>query len=449
MPKRRFSLFGQGKTEGEKLRLLDIIGDKTHAPEKITDHSEIQVKENDFVSPLLKIDKIAPPSIPIIGIGGAGVRITNEIVKRLKKYNIEYNTLGLDINQSELDRAKHIKNKFLIPSNIQGTSKQYLRGRSIAIKNAMNISNNIGDYFSQLNTELNHDIVFVILGAGGTGVGVGLEIVEILKNLNKKTVPFLILPSNDENTRIKFNSAVALYHFSYAPRNRCDNLITICLDNQRFFDHNSDYSASSLVSAMNERYAAAIADLIVSTELNSDGYSADLNEFIEIFREIKGIGMIDFMHGKDISNIDAFYKENESLSSTLEADVYSGTRSYLFVQSAERQISSLEYRSLLNAFNNIDIFPKLNETGMENYVEIRGITTGIKIPDRIQTLMLYAEDVRVTLLDKELENATKGSGNPKIDRLEGDSDIEVMDSEELREIRAEEYAKKRRGGELT
>ncbi len=366
------------------------------------------------------------PQIPIIGIGGAGLNLTDSIVKRLSTYKIQYNTMGIDINQKELDKNSMIETKYLIDDR-QSTNKQYLRGNSIAREKQDILRQRISSYLASLKVD--NEVVFVLLGGGGTGVGVAIEVIDILISMGKRPVPFLMLPSEDENTRIKFNTAVALYKFSYAPSDRCFDLVTICIDNNLFISKNKNNSISSTLAGINERVAATIADIIISTELTSHGYNSELNDFIEIFREIKGIGTLTYMHHTEDDSIDNIFRDNLMMANSFECDIFSGTRSYIFVQSAEAQLTSMEYRSFLNQFNNIDIFPKLNEAGKDKFIAIRGVTTGIKLPDRIRDLIKFAEDVRVNLLTKENNNSMQGKGNPRINRLKGDADIEVIDDE--------------------
>jgi hypothetical protein len=52
----------------------------------------------------------------------------------------------------------------------------------------------------------------------------------------------------------------------------------------------------------------------------------------------------------------------------------------------------------------------------------------------------------VEILNREIESLDQGKGNPKIDRLETDEEIEVKTGQELQNERAEEYAKMRREG---
>lgn len=406
--------------------------------------------KSDDKSPLLKIDGVYSPQIPIIGVGGAGVKITNEIVARMKQYNSNIIAMGVDIDDKVFEASALLEKKLILKSDTQSTSRQYLRGKAIADVNHELLQNSIEEYLSGLPFKHNTELVFVMLGGGGgTGVGVSLKIIELLKGMGKLPVPFVILPTDDENTRIKFNSAVALYHFSYAPTDRCHNLLSIILDNNAFQNNNKDQSITKNMNRINERIGAAIGDIILSTELPSSGYNTDLNEFIEIFRTIKGVGCISYLHADNLENRKKLFSEINPLSHSLECSTVTGTRSYFFMQSGINNISSLEYRTLMKGFNNIDVFPKLNESGEGEFLAIRSISTGVTLPERISRLMAEGEDVRVTLLSNEIKNSKEGKGNPKIDRLEGDSDIDVKNAEELKDVRAEEYAELRRRGDLS
>ncbi len=418
---------------------------------KSDDISEIKLKSVETESPKLITKESRIPQIPIIGIGGCGVRIAGSIASRLSAYGVEYSIMGIETDEKELDKHENISHKFLIPGTTTGTAKQYRKGATLLKDATDELTEAIEEYFSNVDLTYDHEIVFIIMGAGGTGVGAGIEVASILKKIGKRPVPFLILPSKDENTRIKFNSAAALYRFNYAPGNRCLKLVTICIDNEYLLSKTSKSSYSTVISAINERIGAVIGDLLISTELDSDGYSADLNEFLEIFRDIKGIGALSYMHsGGDFSSLTSFFNSKKSISNSIEVDIQTSTRSYYFVQAGKNKVLSNDYRTVLSKFENSDIFPKFVEVEEddENF-EIRGIFTGIKLPQYITDLMQLAEDARVRILNLEIESATEGKGNPKIDRLKKDEEIDVKTGEELAKERSEEYAEKRRSGDIT
>ncbi len=451
---RKKSLFSflRKKTIGSESILLSELEylNADDKQEKLDDFSKIDLQSGDVVSPLLSAEIPRAPQIPIIGIGGCGVRIASKVAERLKKYDIEYPVMGVETDQDELEEI-NLSHKFLIPGTSTGTAKQFRKGATLAEKCKDDLITSIEEYLASLDQVYKHEIVFLLIGSGGTGVGAGIEIASYLIDLGKRPVPFLILPGKDENTRIKFNAASALYRFMYAPVDRCLKLATICIDNEYFFDKNTRSSYSTVIAAINERIGAVIGDLIVSTEIESDGYSADLNEFLEIFREIKGIGVLSFMHsGSNYETLTSFFEAKQSVSHSMEVNILSSTRSYCFVQATKEKITSEDYRNLLNKFSNSDIFPKFAEVeeDIQNY-EVRGAFTGLKLPQIIEEYMQMAEDARVSVLNLEIQNAKEGKVNPKIDRLKADEEIEVKTGEELSKERSEEYAEKRRRGDLT
>ncbi len=128
----------------------------------------------------------------------------------------------------------------------------------------------------------------------------------------------------------------------------------------------------------------------------------------------------------------------------------SSTRAYYFIQATRNHVSSLDYRELISKFANNDIFPKFVEVDLNEdpEFEIRGIFTGVKLPQSLEDLMQLAEASRVRILKTEIKNAKSGIGNPKIDRLKGKEEIEVKTGEELTEERSQEYAKLRRRSDV-
>jgi hypothetical protein len=207
---------------------------------------------------------------------------------------------------------------------------------------------------------------------------------------------------------------------------------------------------SSVVSGINERIGATLGDILVTTELESHAYSADLNEFLEIFRDLKGVGLLWYTHAnKPIYGLRELFEREIHKSVSFDGDVLSATRSYFFISGKKNTILAKDYRELLNNFQNNDMFNKLYEVNSEEeFYALRGIFTGIGYTDQLQDFMQTAEDARVTILNKEIDAQEMGRPNQKIDRLQSDEEIDVKTGQELAEERAEEYAKKRREGDV-
>ena len=88
MAKNIFSTFGKKTIPDSSVYLLNLNSDEK--------------------SPLLKSEGEYSPEIPIIGIGGAGIKITNEIVARLKLYNSNMVTMGIDIDALTPEQQQYL-----------------------------------------------------------------------------------------------------------------------------------------------------------------------------------------------------------------------------------------------------------------------------------------------------------------------------------------------------
>ena len=384
--------------------------------------------------------------LPLIAIGGGGGNLLTSIVDRLKTYDCEVETAYIDIDSNDLNSKKEkLKNIFHLSDDSTLSSVQFRVASAKARKNIDALTSFLETYFNNLSFKLVHEAVFIFLGSGGTGVGVGIEVCKILKKLGKRPIPILILPRAFESSRIQFTAAAALYHFSYAPGTRSLKLVTLIIDNQLFYDENSKLPENELTDFINMAVGATLADLFVSTIIESSGYSSDLNEFLEIFRSLKGIGAILSL-GNDNSStdLDTFYANNLNKSLSLECEIYTSTRSFTFIQSRKGNVPAKSFRQLFMKFSNSDIFHKLSVTDA-NCVEIRGIYTGIKLPQRIEKFMKAAEIFRITLLRRELEHDSTGKVIQKIDRLNDGDEFEVHSPEEIREELKEQTIERRRG----
>ena len=414
-----------------------------------SDISKLAIEDTENITPSLHLTTDSKPEIPIIGIGGAGIRLLHQVVNRINLYGMNYLTLAIDTDITDIEKYANISHKYHIPGAQTGTAHQY-RQAATRVSNAEDeIREKLTKYFQELGTRHKHEIVFLLMGAGGTGTGAGIELAKILISMGKRPVPFLLLPSKEEISRIKFNAAAALYHFSLAPKDRCLNLATICIDNELMLDHNSKKYYSAVISAANERIAATLGDLIATTELESHAYSADLNEFLEIFRDLKCLGVLQYLQVKNPGkNISKSFEKNLQDSLSMDVDIFQATRAYFYVSTIPKQILAEDYRQLMLKFDNADVFNKLYETENDGeFLAIRGIYTGLSYSENIRNIMQLAEDARVEILNKEIENNNLGKVNPKIDRLASDEEISVRTGSELSEERAEEFARMHREGD--
>ncbi|RMG43251.1 MAG: hypothetical protein D6732_00330 [Methanobacteriota archaeon] len=396
-------------------------------------------------TPLLDIPSVREiPEIPIIGIGGAGARIVEQLRKRFLQYGINYDLATIETDKDVLSKIE-VTRKLHIGDTPYGTAKQFRKGATIYKKDKEKIEAFVETYLNEFHKKSNHNLVFLILGAGGTGVGVSLELADFLISKGLRPVPILVLPSSLENTRTKFIAAAALYHFTYAPGSRSKNLVTVLIDNDEFFENNSKYKPEKIFGAINERIGAVLADLITITEVESDGYSSDLNEFIEIFRGPKGIATLaSFDKEETPEDLVDLYDGSIKKSLGYPLVPSNATRGYIFIQAGKGKITASSYRNLFLQFSNKDFFHEY-KVSKDAGLHFRAFFVGNPVPDKLKEFMRAAEDVRVYILNEEINNSDFGKVNPKIDKLNKDEEIEVKAPKEIAEELAREATKIRRG----
>ncbi len=428
-------------------RMLKLNLDKPDKKQKSQEIPETVIVDENVLgsTPILSIkEKFDSPEVPIIGIGGAGGRILGNIVNRVNKYGVSLDTALIETDKINLEK-QNVKFKLHIGTTTYGTAKQYRKASETYEKEKDKIESFIDNYLENFPQKTRHDLVFLILGSGGTGVGIAIKLVDYLISKGKRPVPILVLPARYENTRTKFIAAAALYHFTYAPGSRSKGLMTLLVDNDEFFVENEGQPSDKIFGAVNEKIGATIADLLVATELESDGYSSDLNEFLEIFRTVKGIGIIaefdsDTCQGNLTEIFDASIKESVSY----QVNPRNCTRGYIFIQATKDKVTSKSYRDFFNTFSNKDIFHEFKVMDNEG-LHFRGVFVGIPIPEKLRNFMRDAEDVRVYLLNEEKKRDEGGRINPKIDKLKDGEEIEVKAPQEIAEELAREATLKRRG----
>lgn len=441
--------FGSEKQQSADVTLLDLkssLGKPVGKPGEESIPETVLVEQDGIgVTPPLDIENATEkPEIPVIGVGGAGVRILEQLRLRLQGYGIDYDLAAIETDKDVLEKTQ-VSRKLLVGTNGYGTSKQFRKAATIYKQEKDKIEPFVETYLKEFHKKSKHQLVFLLLGGGGTGVGIGLELIDHLISIGLRPVPFLILPSKMENTRTKFTAAAALYHFTYAPGSRSRNLVTVVIDNDEFFENNPKYDSSKIFGAVNERLGAVIGDLLAMTELESHGYSSDLNEFIEIFKGPKAIATIAAFDKNDTpEDLTQIFEDSIKRSLAYPIVPQNSTRGYIFIQAQNEKVTTTAYRNLFLQFHNKDFFHKFRTSSKPGF-HFRAVFVGNPVPDKLKDFMRAAEDVRVYLLNEEVEKADFGKVNPKIDKLNKDEEIEVKAPKEISEELAREATKIRRG----
>ncbi len=400
------------------------------------------------LSPKIYSSEFMSPSIPLIGIGGAGISVLTNIVSRIKEYQIDYQTAGIDLDWKTLETNTNLTHKLKLGKSGMGTAAQFRLGTKFAKEEKDTIKQFMESYLQEFSYNYKHDIIFFVLGSGGTGVGVGLESMKIAKEMGYRPVPILILPDENASTRVRFTAAAGLYYFSFAPGERSEGLMTILIDNQIFYENNKKLPEEELLKYINSSIGVTIGDLLISTEVKSDGYSTDLNEFLEVFRTVKGIGSImDMTSLPDANELNSFVKQNMDESIAYSADPQSSTRSYFMIQSNKKKVTAIDMRNTLSLFQNSDIFPKysISDIGETEYFRVLSVFSGVQMNKRLRDLMIEAEDNRVDILEKTKGGEINSSVNQKIEKIKDGESIDVHTAEEIRDTLVKEVVAKRRG----
>ena len=400
------------------------------------------------LSPKIYSSEFMSPSIPLIGIGGAGISVLTNIVSRIKEYQIDYQTAGIDLDWMTLETNTNLTHKLKLGKSGMGTAAQFRLGTKFAKEEKDTIKQFMESYLQEFSYNYKHDIIFFVLGSGGTGVGVGLESMKIAKEMGYRPVPILILPDENASTRVRFTAAAGLYYFSFAPGERSEGLMTILIDNQIFYENNKKLPEEELLKYINSSIGVTIGDLLISTEVKSDGYSTDLNEFLEVFRTVKGIGSImDMTSLPDANELNSFVKQNMDKSIAYSADPQSSTRSYFMIQSNKKKVTAIDMRNTLSLFQNSDIFPKysISDIGETEYFRVLSVFSGVQMNKRLRDLMIEAEDNRVDILEKTKGGEINSSVNQKIEKIKDGESIDVHTAEEIRDTLVKEVVAKRRG----
>ncbi len=385
------------------------------------------------------------PQLPIIGVGGAGIEIVNLITHTIKNFCPGYKSMGVGLLGDFATNPQDLDYIYKYSTNVSTSAKQVKKAEGLFTKDIEPLKVKITEYFQAFDQQLEDQSVFVVMGSGGTGIGAGLVLVKLLKKLGKSPIPVLILPFEIEPTLVQFTAAYGIYCLNSAPIDRSENCNLLLIDNQHYFEANRALSQETLLLRINASIGKILSELLLGTLQRSYGVSSDLNELLEATKVYRGIGTF---FGLKVDKIDklgseSLYEEFDK-STLISTSLQSATRGFVQMFSEKNFFSSEMYFEIFKHFKNIDVFQKylLKET---EGAEITGILSGLEPPKRVRVLLRDAEDFRVHQIEKEIERSNYSKGNPKIDKLEVNSEIDVKDASELNEELDAEAARLRRG----
>lgn len=166
-----------------------------------SDVAPVDMSSDENAAPVMKSDDVfkadKKAKIGVVGVGGAGINITNEVISA-KLSGID-RVIAVDSDRQAL-RASRAHKRILIGGGIThgiGCGRNADMGYDCADEAVKTFCDIVNDY----------DVLFFVAGAsGGIGGGATVRLVRAARDLNILTVVFLITPFDFEGSHLKNNS---------------------------------------------------------------------------------------------------------------------------------------------------------------------------------------------------------------------------------------------------
>ena len=370
-------------------------------------------------------NNIPPPKI--IGVGQAGIRIVAKTNEILKKNQVPSYVAGIGLeNDKNPDPS--------IPVFHRNDIMQEKKTSFLQIYDALDpTKTGLGEIIQEFQKLQPHDnLVFVVFGAGATGVGGSLRICFELMQRDFLPVPVLVMPFSSEPVERRYNAAVAIYRYSLGPLKNSMNLPLIVIEQDDFIT-TENISITDSFELINNRIAQALGETILAPFNPSKGLEIAYREFKTLFTEIRGLGSLVFLNQsrKSWNDFDEFLKENLSYACSLKCDPFSATRGYLALQASKGDFLLRDYKKGLEAFEETDVYWHLSEHEQETII-IRGILTGIAPPKQIREFLDKVETMKIRLVGKEKKLLEEGKAIHNIDKIQGakaNQDLSISEEE--------------------
>lgn len=372
----------------------------------------------------------------LISCGDSGAIIGRGIIEKLVERGAVVRSLLINAGKISKEDKKTFDHRLSIDEKRDGYSKKFDDCRS-ALKNKRV---QIKEYIEKVLPKNPKQLLIVTTGAGGTGMGSALSVLEILYQDYKLIPPvFTLLPEVFENSRVQYNAAEFLYQVAYRKENYGNAVII--LDNKPSINE-LDIPFSTLSTKRLNLIPDAIGDLLFASFQKTiaedfDGSESDLMEVIHtpgisvfVVQELSSDSS-DETEGGDSGRISSIIIESVERTTSLSAEqIYDARNAFITISNIEHGKEKLsrqtEYEAikLFKEFRIRRPFVKFVQTkddeGQATLPMLHAIVAGLPIPPRILQIMQLGRDARKDVLYHEylLNKEVLPLGIEKVAKLE-------------------------------
>lgn len=234
-------------------------------------------------------------NVSIVAAGDIGQSMGAKLIETLKAGGID-NIRSLALNSGKRDHESDqiFDQVFSISDEIEG----FARNLDAAMENVENWRDIVVPMLGKMIPK-NPGIMFLVAGAGATGVSSILTVAEILKNEFKYNPPILfVFPDRFENSRVHYNMAQFLYKTVFSEDPLGNNVIIV--DNDPILDE-GDWPFEKLAKTKIDYVNRGIANLLISAfhEPVRENYDADFEDLHETLYN-PGLSFLVFSSFEDL-----------------------------------------------------------------------------------------------------------------------------------------------------
>ncbi|OLS32748.1 MAG: Tubulin-like protein CetZ [Candidatus Heimdallarchaeota archaeon AB_125] len=355
-------------------------------------------------------------SIAVIGVGNAGCKIGENLIRHLNECKITVKSLAVNIVDDFEPKIHNFSDTFWFgdekfvssDSEFEKAYKQ-LKAKEKRIKDKLERV----AFFKRGDRRDEDDLALhLIIGSGGgTGSAGTIITSRLLADITGEPPTVIyVLPKKDAPSLVQFNAARALYYLGFDTVGpHCPILL---FDNEKRLNVAEGETLEEVIERSNDLLAETLTTTILSAlqESTHEEFYADLNDFFKSFsKDARGLGIIvsldrEFETLEKAQNTrfsDLFFNELDE-SSSLTTDVTRAKLGYLAITMPTTYQSTFETRKIVKKFEKGDIKVSLNSIE-EPILTIRGVLTGIH-PDYVERFWEVLEkgkDTRDELLEAE------------------------------------------------
>lgn len=366
--------------------------------------------------------------VAVIAAGDTGREIGRGIISNLEERGADVSSLLVSTGTID-KKSSGFKEVFIIDKNRDGFSKQL----DVCLEVLETKRDELRKVIDKVISQNKNKLLFVTTGAGATGLGSTMIILDILYKDYKMIPPILtVLPEVFENSRVQFNMATFLYQMVYKDDARGNSIII--LDNKPSL-RELDKPFQELSKNRVEIIPNAIGDLLYASFLKTiaPDFDASVSDLLEVIHT-PGISVfvaetLVSEEGEDITRLETILADSVINNTSLSKDaVFEAKAAFITISDVDPDEEKLSFqtefeaRKLYKKFQNNRPYVKfVNSEAEERQVPmIHAIVAGLPSPARIIQIMQIARDSRkkVIMDEYQLSKETVSLDVKKIEDLE-------------------------------